>query len=145
MYLRSWSETGKWIPPKTQHCQKYVVHFTHLAFSQNNEQHIFLLTLSFNSRYSTKMLLPLEGGCNNKCVPSIIHGNQLFINHVNTGRQPGTMPMRTVWKPCQWESHCDPFCYFEGIQLACGGSPLLVGFSRRAPVHTPRTEYPTPS
>lgn len=61
--------------------------------SMNSKTYIYLLTLilSFNSRYATKMLLPLERACNNKCVPSVIH-----VNQYATARQPGTMPTRRV-------------------------------------------------
>lgn len=95
MYLRSWSKTGEWIPPKisTVRSTSYTSLVSPSPRSMNSKAYIYLLTLilSFNSRYSAKMLLPLERACNNKCVPSVIHANQYAA-----ARQPGTMPTRRV-------------------------------------------------
>jgi len=57
--------------------------------SMTSKAYIYLVTLNSNSRFSTKILLPLERGCNIKCVPSVIR-----VNQYAAGRQPGTTPMR---------------------------------------------------
>lgn len=146
MYLTSWSETGT-KPSNRLTSQNSALSKVHVTLhsssprSMKSKAYIYLLNtiLNYNSIYSTKMILCLDRGCINKCVPSFINFNQYA-----TERQQGL---------CQWgecknlssEKATGVMLLFRGNSPGCAGLALLVGFSGRAPLHTSRTEYPASS